>query len=67
MAWVRNALDQEAIAAKGETKVVMRRAIEEVTLALQKLIAKIYLIRPLVFLFQPSSPNHIFIISLMYL
>lgn len=38
--WVRNAPEQEAIIAKEETKVVMRKAIEEETLALQKLMPR---------------------------
>lgn len=60
MTWVRNAPEQEAIIAK-ETEVVMRKAIEEETLALQKLSAKRHLIRPLVFIFQLGLPNQIFI------
>ena len=60
MTWVRNAPEQEAIIAK-ETEVVMRKAIEEETLALQKLSAKRHLIRQLVFIFQLGLPNQIFI------
>jgi len=47
-----------------ETKAVMRNTIEKVTLALQKLTAKIHFKRPVAFLYQLDLPNHIFIISL---
>lgn len=64
MIWVRNAPEQEAITAKEETKVVMRKAIEEEILVLQKLTANRHLIRPVVFIFQLGLPNQIFIMSL---
>ena len=47
-----------------ETKAITRKAIEKVTLALQKLTTKIHFKRLVVFLFQLGLPNHIFIISL---
>lgn len=42
---------QEEITATRETKVVLGKALEEVTLALQQFTAKIHLIRPVVFMF----------------
>lgn len=41
----------KAITANRETKVVMRKIIEEDTLALQKLTAKIHLLRTVVLIF----------------
>lgn len=64
VAWVRNGPEQEAITANGETSVIMRKIIKKEALALQKDTAKIYLIRPFVFIFQHCFPSHIFIISL---
>ena len=61
--WVRDAPEPEAIAPKEETKVVMRKAVEE-TLSLRKLTAKRHLIRSFVFVFQLGLPKQIVIMSL---
>lgn len=52
----------EALTANRKTNVVMRKTIEEETLALQKLTAEIHILRTVVLIFQLGLPNKIFMV-----